>query len=158
MDKTLDLAANDYNLKKKQDFKNIYIVREYSPDLPVVFCEESKIQQVLLNLFKNASESMGPGKQGEIRPRLTIRLKKEEAMILMEVEDNGPGMEDEIRRRVFEPFFTTKGPDKGTGLGLSVSYFIIVDNHGGRMSVDSIPGKGARFMVRLPLRSERPIS
>ena len=62
-------------------------------------------------------------------------------------------MDDATRKRIFEPFFTTKGPGKGTGLGLSVSYFIIVDNHGGHMAVDSIPGKGARFMIRLPLRT-----
>ncbi len=154
VDRTLDLAKNDYGLKKTCDVKHMDIVREFSPDLPPVFCEESKIQQVLLNLFKNASESMGSEKQGGDKPRLIIRLKQEDRMACIEVEDNGPGMDDETRKRIFEPFFTTKGPEKGTGLGLSVSYFIIVDNHGGQMTVDSSPGKGAWFIVRLPLRSE----
>ena len=157
VDRTLDLAKNDYGLNKTCDVKHMDIVREYSPDLPPVFCEESKIQQVLLNLFKNASESMGGGKTGGDRPRLIIRLKQEDRRVCIEVEDNGPGMDDETRKRIFEPFFTTKGPEKGTGLGLSVSYFIVVDNHGGQMTVDSSPGKGARFTVRLPLRSETPL-
>lgn len=156
-DKTLDLAKNDYGLKKAFDVKHMDLVREYSPDLPAVFCEESKIQQVLFNLFKNAAESMGGKTTEGDGPRLTIRLKQEDRMVCIEVEDNGPGMDEETRKRIFEPFFTTKGPEKGTGLGLSVSYFIIVDNHGGQMTVDSSPGKGARFTVRLPLRSETPL-
>nr|NJM02488.1 PAS domain S-box protein [Desulfobacula sp.] len=156
-DKTLDLVKNDFGLNKTHDAKHMDIVREYSPDLPPVFCEESKIQQVLFNLFKNAAESMGGGTTEGERPRLTIRLKQEDRMVCIEVEDNGPGMDEETRKRIFEPFFTTKGPEKGTGLGLSVSYFIVVDNHGGQMTVDSSPGKGARFTVRLPLRSEIPL-
>jgi PAS domain S-box-containing protein len=156
-DKTLDLVKNDYGLKKAFDVKHMDIVREYSLDLPAVFCEESKIQQVLFNLFKNASESMVGGTTEGEGPRLIIRLKREDRMVCIEVEDNGPGMDGETSKRIFEPFFTTKGPEKGTGLGLSVSYFIVVDNHGGRMTVDSSPGKGARFTVRLPLRSETPL-
>jgi PAS domain S-box-containing protein len=156
-DKTLDLAKNDHGLNKTCDAKHMDIVREYSPDLPEVFCEETKIQQVLFNLFKNASESMGGGTAEGERPRLIIRLKQEDLMVCIEVEDNGPGMDEETRKRIFEPFFTTKGPEKGTGLGLSVSYFIVVDNHGGQMTVDSSPGKGARFTVRLPLRCETPL-
>ncbi len=71
-------------------------------------------------------------------------------MALIEVEDNGPGMDAETRKRVFEPFFTTKGVGLGTGLGLSVSYFIITENHGGSMGVESSPGMGACFSIRIP--------
>ena len=74
-------------------------------------------------------------------------------MVLIEVEDNGPGMDDKTRKKVFEPFFTTKESGRGTGLGLSVSYFIIVDDHGGEMSVDSTPGRGTVFSVKLPVRT-----
>ena len=69
----------------------------------------------------------------------------------MEIEDNGPGMDEETRKRIFEPFFTTKGPGAGTGLGLSVSYFIITKNHRGEMEVESELQKGTRFTIRLPL-------
>ena len=69
----------------------------------------------------------------------------------IEIEDNGPGMEKEVQKRIFEPFFTTKAVGKGTGLGMSVSYFIIVDNHNGEMSVVSEPGKGSNFTIQLPV-------
>ena len=73
----------------------------------------------------------------------------------IEIEDNGPGMDETTRRRVFEPFFTTKATDRGTGLGLSVSYFIVTENHGGEMRVESVRDKGTKFVIWLPLeRSE----
>lgn len=68
----------------------------------------------------------------------------------MEIEDNGPGMDEATRKRVFEPFFTTKLAGVGTGLGLSVSYFIITENHNGEMWVESAPGRGSTFSIRLP--------
>jgi signal transduction histidine kinase len=67
------------------------------------------------------------------------------------VEDNGPGMTEDILVRVFEPFFTTKDPGMGTGLGLSVSYMIVTQNHKGFMEVQSTPGRGTVFKVRLPI-------
>lgn len=72
---------------------------------------------------------------------------------MIEVEDNGPGMNKEIRRKIFDPFYTTKDISKGTGLGLSVSYSIIKDRHGGTMRVESTPGKGAVFIIELPMES-----
>jgi len=69
----------------------------------------------------------------------------------VEIEDNGPGMDETVQRRVFEPFFTTKPPGDGTGLGLSVSYFIVVEDHGGSMVVETSHGGGARFIVHLPV-------
>lgn len=71
-------------------------------------------------------------------------------MCCIEIEDNGPGIDEKTRKRIFEPFFTTKQVGMGTGLGLSVSYFIISENHGGTMNVQSKPGRGARFIIRLP--------
>ena len=75
-------------------------------------------------------------------------------MVCMEIEDNGPGMSEKTRRRVFEPFYTTKAAGVGTGLGLSVSYFIITENHGGELSVESSLDSGAKFMIRLPLEGK----
>jgi signal transduction histidine kinase len=71
--------------------------------------------------------------------------------VRLDITDNGPGMPENIRRRVFEPFFTTKPVGVGTGLGLSVSYFIITENHGGKMSVSSMPGEGTTFTIILPI-------
>ncbi|MDX2451564.1 PAS domain S-box protein [Desulfosarcina sp.] len=151
LDKTLELAAADYNLKRHYDFKKIQITKEYEDNLPLIPCEGGKIQQVILNLLNNGAQAMQMAET--IKPQLVVRLSLEKArgMIRMEIEDNGPGMRAEIRRKVFEPFFTTKPTGEGTGLGLSVSYFIIAENHGGEMDVESRPGAGTRFIVRLPL-------
>ncbi len=152
LDQTADLAGSDYDLKKKHDFRQIEIVREYEKNLPGVPCETGKIQQVLLNILRNGAESMRGG-MGETS-RLTLRLshEKEAGWVRMEIEDNGVGMDEATRKRVFEPFFTTKPPDQGTGLGLSVSYFIISDTHHGEMSVESTPGVGTKFIIRLPVK------
>jgi len=155
IDQSINLAASDYDLKKKYDFRQIEIVREYEADLPDVPCEAGKIQQVMLNIFRNAAEAMQeqpPEERGQ--PRFILRLAHDKAtgMVRVEIEDNGPGMVESTRKRAFEPFFTTKPTDRGTGLGLSVSYFIITENHGGTMSVESQPGAGAKFIINLPVR------
>jgi len=72
-------------------------------------------------------------------------------LLRLEIEDNGPGIDQETRKRIFEPFFTTKPVGVGTGLGLSVSYFIITENHQGELTVESRPGEGTKFIIRLPL-------
>ncbi len=150
MEQALELAANDYDLKKKYDFRSIEIIRDYQPGLPEVPVVATEIEQVLLNLLKNAAQAM-ISNPTERKPCITLRIRRKERYAVIEVEDNGPGMTDNIRRRVFEPFFTTKEPGIGTGLGLSVSYMIVTQNHKGLMEVASTPGSGARFTVRLPL-------
>ena len=72
--------------------------------------------------------------------------------IRIEIQDNGTGMDEKTRKRVFEPFYTTRGVGKGTGLGLSVSYFIIKKNHNGEMAVQSVPGEGTTFIIKLPIK------
>jgi len=161
LDRTVVLAATHYDLKKQYDFKKIHIERDYEAGLPKVPCEHQKIQQVFLNVLRNGAEAMCSRSQtapagSAPPPRLTLRLRSENRMIRIEIEDNGPGMTEDVRRRVFEPFFTTKPPGVGTGLGLSVSYFIITENHGGRMSVESTHGQGTRFIMRLPVEQGTP--
>ncbi|MEH6825982.1 MAG: ATP-binding protein [Motiliproteus sp.] len=154
LDKTVELATTDYDLKKQYDFKNIEIIRDYAEDLPLVPCEPAKIQQVLLNILRNGAQAMQQA--GVLQPCFTLRTqhqpdKSDQGWVCIEVEDNGPGMDETTRKRVFEPFFTTKPVGVGTGLGLSVSYFIITENHHGEMRVTSEPGRGSRFIIRLPL-------
>ena len=153
IERSIELASNDYNLKKRFDFRHITIVRDYE-DIEPIPCEGSQIQQVILNLLSNSAQAMNGGK---LDSKITVRLKAEQDMALIEIIDNGPGMDAETRKRAFEPFFTTKDVGHGTGLGLSVSYFIITENHGGTMNVFSSPGKGARFSIRIPFehRKER---
>ena len=150
LDSTVQLAKNDYDLKKQYDFRSIEIVREYQTDLPQVPCDRTKIQQVFLNVLRNGAQAMA-GEDMQEEPRFTLRISEQDLIARVEIEDNGPGMDELTCKRVFEPFFTTKGVDLGTGLGLSVSYFIITENHGGKMSLESSPGEGAKFIIELPL-------
>lgn len=151
LDKTLELATTDYDLKKNYDFKKIEIKREYDPDLPPAPCESAKIQQVLLNIFRNGAQAMQTA--GVENPTFTIRtsLDRARGKVCMEIRDNGPGMDEHEQKRIFEPFYSTKPVGLGTGLGLSVSYFIIVENHNGEMRVASRPGQGASFFILLPV-------
>ena len=158
MDQVLNLAANDYNLKKKYDFKRININRIYQDNMPLVRCDPGKIQQVMLNVLKNGAQAMAEATRDHQPPQFTLRILEQGHMARIEITDNGPGMTEAIRRRVFEPFFTTKPVGIGTGLGLSVSYFIITENHDGQMKVQSTPGQGSTFIVELPLhRAEEDV-
>ncbi|MCP4689303.1 MAG: PAS domain S-box protein [Desulfobacterales bacterium] len=156
MDKTVELAENDYNLKKKYDFREIALTREYHEEAPPALCESSKIQQVILNILKNGAQAMAetalqhPEGDARKEPRFTLRVRGDGDMVRAEIEDNGPGIDKAAQKRIFEPFFTTKPDGVGTGLGLSVSHFIITKDHGGEMTVDSEPGKGTRFIIKLP--------
>jgi len=150
MDRTLDLAESDYSLKAKFDFKQIEIRRVYPEKELAVMGHPPMLQQVFFNILKNGAHAMGAREDGP-PPCFTIRIAHEGQTVVVEIGDNGPGMDKEICRRVFEPFFSTKGVGKGTGLGLSVSYFIIAENHGGTIEVESEPGRGARFIIRLPV-------
>jgi len=78
-------------------------------------------------------------------------------MVRIEMKDNGPGMTEDVRQRIFEPFYTTKPQGEGTGLGLSVSYFIIVESHGGKMYVESEPDQGCSFILELPVDARTDI-
>ncbi len=148
LDATIELAANEYDIAKHYDFKKIKIMRDYQ-QLPPVRCQAGKIQQVILNLLKNAAQAMTSARTPDPQIRISLSLADDSARIT--IADNGPGMSNEIRRRIFEPFFTTKEPGLGTGLGLSISYFIITEDHGGSMQVESQPGEGTRFSISLPL-------
>ena len=144
------LAASDYDLKKKYDFKQIEIVHDLDPELDTLVCDHTEIEQVLLNLVKNAAQAMAEG-GARPSPRIILRTRREEDYGRIEIQDNGPGMDVQTQRRVFEPFFTTKEVGIGTGLGLSVSYFIVTEQHNGTMDVASNPGEGTCFTIRLPL-------
>jgi two-component system, NtrC family, sensor kinase len=119
----------------------------YAPALPIISASPSEMQQVLLNLISNAVDAVEPG-VGVV----TIRTKAEASRAVIEVTDNGHGIPKGQLERIFDPFFTTKAVGKGTGLGLSICYGL-VKKHGGDIAVESEPGAGSTFRVRLPLRN-----
>jgi PAS domain S-box-containing protein len=146
----LRLASHDYDVKKSYDFRRIVIRRDFDAPSDLVFCDPTAIEQVLLNLIKNAAQAMSTNPKQETPQMITLRLRDEGDWVRLEVEDNGPGISEEVTRRLFEPFFTTKPAGVGTGLGLAVSYFIITEQHHGSLQLESAPGRGARFILRLP--------
>ncbi|MFV0420942.1 ATP-binding protein [Oleidesulfovibrio sp.] len=150
IDLALELAGKSYNLRDSWDFRRISVNRQYDVALPEIPCSSQEIEQVLLNLFQNAAQAMTPDAMNGREPQLTITTAALRDGISIEVSDNGPGIPDDISRRVFDPFFTTKPTGKGTGLGLSVSYHIVVDRHGGEFLMSPSETGGASFWLMLP--------
>jgi signal transduction histidine kinase len=146
----LHAAIDALLLFSKKDFhtRNITIVKKFDANIPPIMAVADQLKQVLLNLVNNAADACDRG--GVI----TFTTEVIGENIAMHIEDNGTGISSANIAHIFEPFFTTKPEMKGTGLGLSVSYGI-VKKHGGRIDVKSEPGKGSKFSVLLPIKSER---
>lgn len=151
LDRALDLARSDFDLRKRFGFLSISVEREFDRSLRNVPCVPTELEQVVLNIVKNAAEAMSEQGKPVAHRRLIVRTLREDDWARIEIEDNGPGMDRQTCRRVFEPFFTTKDVGSGTGLGLSVSYFIITNNHDGTIEVESSQGIGTKFVIRLPI-------
>jgi signal transduction histidine kinase len=128
--------------------KQAEIVLELAKEIPTFTGNSQKIEQILINLMVNASHAMPEGKKGII----TVRTRVDKKDVVLEVEDNGKGMNENTLKQIFNPFFTTKRSRGGTGLGLAIAYRII-EEHGGNISVSSKPGVGTTFTIRLPIRS-----
>ncbi len=152
IDQAVEIAGNDFDLAEGFDFRAIAIERQFSPDVGRVPCIGNELEQVLLNLLKNAAQAIHH-RPDKAAGRILLRTRLAPPWAEIEVEDNGGGMPEHVRKRIFEPFYTTKEVGQGTGLGLSVSYFIITNNHKGQMEVQSRPGQGTTFTIRLPLHS-----
>jgi len=153
IEETIELANNDYNLKKKYDFRNIKIEREYEKNIPKLWLTVTEIQQVILNVLQNSAQAMKENDSVK-KPEIKIRVTCVPETVRIEIEDNGPGMDEKTCQRVFEPFFTTKEVGEGTGLGLSVSYMIVKNNHYGNIDVESQVGRGTKFIITLPVNAK----
>jgi signal transduction histidine kinase len=124
----------------------ILVHREYASDLPRIQAYGSELNQVWTNIIDNAIAAVNGA--GEI----TLRTQYDDQWVIVEIEDNGPGIPEDMQGNLFDPFFTTKPPGEGTGLGLNICHNIVVQKHNGRIDVSSQPGKTS-FEVRLPLNS-----
>jgi PAS domain S-box-containing protein len=151
IDQAIDIASNDFDLALGFDFRGHDIVRQFDPELGPVPGIPNELEQVLLNLLKNAAQAIHQRPSNTEPGRIILRTKLNPPWAEIQVEDNGVGMPEQVRKRIFEPFFTTKEVGQGTGLGLSVSYFIVTNNHKGQMEVHSTLGQGTCFTLRLPL-------
>ncbi|HUM72210.1 MAG TPA: ATP-binding protein, partial [Chloroflexota bacterium] len=125
----------------------IIVQREYGSQIPKISAYASELNQVWTNIIDNATDALNG--QGMI----IIRTRQEEGEVVVEIEDNGPGIPPTIVPKLFDPFFTTKPPGKGAGLGLNIAYNIVQKHHG-EIAVVSVPGQTV-FQVRLPLNGRQ---
>lgn len=151
---SINLVRNDYDLKRKSNFRNVLIDTDLPQDLPKIAVNRIEIQQVIFNLLKNAGQAMFDIDKENYQPRIEVAATADEKSLTLTVRDNGPGIDEEIQSRIFEPFFTTKEVGVGTGLGLSVSYFIVVNRHQGSFRISSEPGQGTLFTIVLPRKTQ----
>ncbi len=134
---------------------NVTIEREYDDAVGEVEMAPQDMGRVFINLLKNAFDAVHEralSHNGRYAPTVMVSTRQGEGHVEIRVADNGSGIAQEIREKIFEPFFTTKPAGKGTGLGLSLSYDIVTQGHGGTMTVESEEGRGAAFMVMLPVK------
>jgi signal transduction histidine kinase len=122
----------------------VAVHRQYAEHLPRIRAHGSELNQVWTNIIDNAIDAMGG------HGNLTVRTAARDGSVVVEIEDDGPGMPPQVAARVFDPFFTTKPPGQGTGLGLNISHNIVVQEHHGRIAVDSKLGR-TTFRVSLPV-------
>ncbi|MGH1396029.1 MAG: sensor histidine kinase, partial [Trichormus sp.] len=135
--------------------QTISIIKEYG-NLPLVDCYPGLLNQVFMNILANAidalQESIENNMKPSIKPEIRIRTENiNNQQVMIRIADNGNGMPEDVKNRLFEPFFTTKPVGKGTGLGLSICHQIIVEKHQGKMYCVSTEGKGAEFIIHIPV-------
>jgi PAS domain S-box-containing protein len=143
---TIDVASNEWKYVAS-------VVTEFDEKLPSVACVPGEFNQVILNMVVNAAHAIADvvGDGAERKGTITIRTGHGSEWAEIVIADSGAGMSEDVKRRIFDPFFTTKQVGRGTGQGLSIAHAVVVQKHGGSISVESQPGRGTAFTIRLPL-------
>jgi PAS domain S-box-containing protein len=147
---TLLVASNEY--------KYIAKVHTDFAELPDVVCNIGELNQVFLNLIVNAAQAIQDAERGPSTGEIKISTAVAGDAVLIRISDNGCGIPSENLAKVYDPFFTTKEVGRGTGQGLAISHSILVDKHGGEISVSSQVGKGTEFTMRLPIRGRSAVT
>ena len=140
LDTSLLLLKNKYK-------NNIEIIKNYDRDIPFIYCNPGKMNQVFLNILSNAIDAI------ESKGKIWITTSHQKDFVKISIKDNGCGMNDETREKIFDPFYTTKDVGKGTGLGMSITYGIIQE-HGGDIQIISEPGKGTEMIITIPAKPD----
>ncbi len=125
---------------------------ELDPDVESVVGLPGRLRQVMLNLIVNAAQAIKEHASGDTKGVIRLATRHRPGWVEIAVEDTGGGIPNEVRDRIFDPFFTTKPVGQGTGQGLAIAHKVIVEEHGGRIGVDSRPGVGTTFRLELPIR------
>jgi len=143
---TITVASNEWKYVAE-------IEMDLDPNLPSVHCSPAEFNQVILNMIVNAAHAITDvvGDGGNGKGKILVRTRSDGEFAVVDITDSGSGMPAHIQQRIFDPFFTTKEVGKGTGQGLAIAHNVIVDKHGGTIKVNSAPGAGTTFTIRLPI-------
>ncbi|MBP7620770.1 MAG: PAS domain-containing protein, partial [Gemmatimonadales bacterium] len=136
-----------YLLKHHQRFRRLQVIRDFTEPLPQVMGNAERLIQAAMAILLNAADATGG------RGQVVVRTRVEGTFVVVEFQDDGPGIPPDVLPKVFEPFYTTKGPARGTGLGLAICYGIVAD-HQGRLDVRSESSRGSVFRMALPIARE----
>lgn len=145
----LRLVNSDYDLKKKYDVINTRFETEFDGNVPFINCVPEEIEQVILNIVKNSVYALSKAKTSN--PKISIKTLLVDDKVLIEIQDNGPGIAPEVQKLVFNPFYSTKKDGEGTGLGLSVSHTFVTEKHKGAIWIESEPSAGTTVFIELPI-------
>jgi signal transduction histidine kinase len=145
-----------HRLKANETRPEIAVIKDYG-DLPQVECYAGQLNQVFMNLLANAIDAIDESNIGlsyqEIANKITIKTELlPNEQIVIRIQDNGKGMNEELKQKIFDHLFTTKSVGKGTGLGLAIARQIVVEKHGGEITVNSVPSQGTEFAIALPIQ------
>jgi len=146
IDSTITVACGEWKYVAQ-------MVTDFDSSLPLIPCLQGEFNQVVLNMIINASHAIGDvvGDGSKGRGTITISTRRADPWAEIRIGDTGTGIPENVRARIFDPFFTTKQVGKGTGQGLAISHNVVVDKHGGTISLESTEGLGTTFIIRLPL-------
>jgi histidine kinase len=143
--------------RQQLKLREIEVIREFDPDLPLILADANRLEQVFINLLINARDAIEEKcereDRGKMAKKIHLKTSFQGALVTLEVRDTGTGIPEAIVDKVFEPFFTTKKVGQGTGLGLSISYGIVQDFHG-IIKVETREGEGSNFIVQFPVAGE----